>query len=125
LVGNITIASAPVAQFELTPSNSFVGMPPFTVATVNQSTGGGLSYSWKISTNPDPLAPGFYTATTENISYEFTDAEITSFPSTFFYHLTVTDGAGLSSSGTQSVVFGAPPPLATFDLSPSSGSAPL
>jgi Tol biopolymer transport system component/PKD repeat protein len=127
LTGSITIASSPVADFEITPSDIIVGLPPMTVSTVNYSEGGGLSFVWKISTSDDPLdtAAVFYTATTENITYTFDETDITSYPMSFYFYLTVTDGAGLSTGMMRELVFNAPPPKATFNMTPNTGAAPL
>jgi Tol biopolymer transport system component/PKD repeat protein len=127
LYGSITVASSPIADFDLTPSNIFTGLPPFTVSAVNMSEGSGLVYAWKISTSVDPMnaAAVIYSSAAKDITYTFTAAEIPAYPATFYFHLTVTDGSGLSGYMVRSVVFNAPPPKATFKLSPTSGSAPL
>lgn len=125
LTGGVTISSVVVADFELTPATVLTGLPPFVISTVNKSQGGGLIYSWKISTSSNPADPGFYANTTQNISYTFTAADITAYPAIFYFHLLVTDGANSSAYARESVVFNAPPPNATFNVTPSSGTAPL
>jgi Tol biopolymer transport system component/PKD repeat protein len=127
LTGSITINSTPVAAFNLTPGTVFTGLPPFTIGTVNNSTGGGLTYQWAVSTDSNPTNVGAYlfTSTAENITYTFTSAEIITYPAIFWFHLTITDGAGVTSYAGQSVAFNAPAPLATFNLTPNVGPAPL
>jgi len=109
LTGSITISSVVAANFNLTPATAIIGLPPFTISTVNSSTGGGLIYSWKISDSSNPLDPGFYTNTTENISYIF-NPPVASMPVTYWFHLVVTNGAGVSAGASRSVVFSPPPP---------------
>lgn len=131
LTGSVSITSSPVADFVLTPGTILEGIPPFTVSTVNKSTGGGLTYAWKISTSMDPVQPGFYTSTSENITYTFTQADFVANgfgvygPATFYFHLIVTDGAGLSVGRTEGIVFNPLPSRATFNASPMNGTAPL
>lgn len=117
LKGSISISSAPVADFTLTPATMITALPPFSITTVNKSTGGALTYDWKVT--DDTLANVLYSGSSENISY--------SFPTygTYWFVLTVTDGAGLSASKSQSVVLSAPPPSARFTLAPSDGTSPL
>jgi Tol biopolymer transport system component/PKD repeat protein len=119
LTGSITVSSTPVANFTLTPSNMMTGMPPFNIGTVNNSTGGGLTYSWKVSSSSNPADPGIYTATTQNISYSFPGYGV------YWFHLVVTDGAGVTAGASQSVTFNAPPPQAQFTLTPADGTSPL
>ena len=127
LTGSIMIASTPVVDFDITPSDVIEALMPVTLGTVNRSEGGALTYLWTISTSIDPLdaAAVLYTATTENITFKFEQDDITGYPMEFYFHLTVTDGAGLSASGWKSVVFNPPDPKATFNMSPNSGTAPL
>lgn len=115
LTGSISISSAPAASFSLTPSTSIVGLPPFTISTVNQSTGGALSYHWQITDSSSVL----YTSTDKDISYTFNTY------GTYWFILTVTDGSGSMASAMQSVVFSAPPPSARFVPNPISGTSPL
>jgi Tol biopolymer transport system component len=119
LTGSITVSSTPVANFTITPSTMMTGLPPFNVATVNNSTGGGLTYSWKISTSSNPADAGIYSATTQNISYSFPSYGV------YWFHLTVTDGAGVMAGASQSVTFNAPQPQAQFTLTPADGTSPL
>lgn len=116
LTGSISISSTPVASFSLTPSTSMVGLPPFTIATVNQSTGGALSYHWQVT---DDSSNVLYTSTSENISYTFSTY------GTYWFILTVTDGSSNMASAMQSVVFSAPPPSARFVPNPISGTSPF
>ena len=58
LTGKISITSVPVADFSLTPSTTFTDAPPIQVSTVNSSTGGGLTYAWKISNSSNPADVG-------------------------------------------------------------------
>ncbi|MFQ3568583.1 MAG: PKD domain-containing protein [Aggregatilineales bacterium] len=125
LTGSIFVSSIVTVDFDLTPGNMFTALPPVTVSTVNTSTGGALQYQWAISTSSNPADPAFFTSTNDNISYTFTSAEIASYPATFYFHLTATDGAGVSGYAMRSVVFNAPPPLATFNRTPATGQAPL
>lgn len=131
LTGSVSISSSPVADFTLSPDDTFTALPPFTISTVDASEPGGLTYAWKISADVDSLAPGFYTAATKNITYTFTSADFIANgfgeagPAIFYFHLIVTDGAGVQNSLTRSVVFNAPAPEATFKPSPASGPAPL
>ncbi|MCB9455535.1 MAG: PKD domain-containing protein [Anaerolineaceae bacterium] len=116
LTGSISISSVPVADFSLTPGTVITGLPPFNISTVNQSTGGALSYAWEVT---DDVGTVLLTSTDENISY--------SFPTygTYWFRLNVTDGAGVTSGAVQSVVFNAPPPSANFTLTPTDGTSPL
>ncbi len=119
LTGSISVSSTPVAAFSLTPSTIMTGLPPFNVATVNQSSGGGLTYSWKISTSSNPNDAGIYSSASENISYSFNSY------GAFWFHLMVTDGAGVMAAASQSVTFNAPPPQAQFTMTPADGTSPL
>jgi|GEM_PF-5500117 len=123
LTGSITITPVLFADFDLVQGNVFTALPQ-TVSTNNQSSGGTLTYEWKISASSDPSAPGIYTATTENISYTFTSADITSYPATFYFHLKVSNGSQ-TRLVTKSVIFNILPPKADFSLSPVAGTAPL
>jgi Tol biopolymer transport system component/PKD repeat protein len=127
LIGSITVASNTIADFTLTPATVFTGLPPFTITAINKSKGSALKYNWKVSTSADVnnVAATIYTSTAKDITYKFTSTEIISYPATFYFHLSVTDGAGVSGYMMRSVVFNAPPPKATFKLSPTSGSTPL
>jgi TolB protein len=125
LTGGVSISSGLTANFTLTPSTQFTSVP-FTIVTVNKSLGNQLTYSWVISTNSDPLVLGDYifTSTLENFSYTYNNTSVP-LPLTLYVFLTVTDGAGVSSTAVQSIVIVPPPPLADFSVTPIVGPAPL
>ncbi|PJF43511.1 MAG: hypothetical protein CUN55_08725 [Phototrophicales bacterium] len=112
LNGYISITSVPVASFSITPSNT--GFSPFTVYTVNLSSGGPLTYLWQVAVPAG--APAIPDSTDTNPSYTFT------VPGTYTITLTVTDSIGQTSTIFADVVVVAPPPSADFSLTPASGT---
>ncbi|GIL08925.1 MAG: hypothetical protein BroJett033_4360 [Chloroflexota bacterium] len=119
LTGTVLVTSNPIAAFDLLPGSVVIGLPPFTISTLNRSSGGSLSYQWVINTSSDPLAPGIYTATTENISYTFPGY------GSYWFHLFATDLAGTTVIASQQLTLQEPPPLARFDMTPTDGLSPL
>ncbi|MBW4436713.1 MAG: PD40 domain-containing protein [Pleurocapsa minor GSE-CHR-MK-17-07R] len=129
LTGSISISESPVAQFAITPTNIYVGALPYTITTVNSSTG-ATDYAWKISASGNPADAGFYTASTTDISYTFTATDLTNAgfnaagPATFWIHLLANNGSN-TASASQGLTISPLPPLATFTLTPISGPSPL
>ena len=119
LTGTVFVTSNPIPAFDILPNAVIVGLPPFNISTLNRSSGFDLSYQWVINDVLNPLAPGIYTATTENISY--------SFPAygAYWFHLFVTDLGGTTVIASQQVSLQAPAPLARFNMTPTDGVAPL
>ncbi len=125
LTGFINIGGGLTVDFDVTPAVASSTLP-FTISTVNMSTGTNMTYAWVINRDANPaVGTPLFTGTTENITYTFTAADIISYPATFYVHLTVNAAGGLTGSAYQQVVISAPPPLADFSVTPVSGVAPL
>ncbi|MCA9912135.1 MAG: PKD domain-containing protein, partial [Anaerolineae bacterium] len=110
LTGTITIASVPVASFSITPGTT--GTAPYTVYIVNQSTGGGLTFSWQVE--KDSLV--IDTSTVAEPTFTFNTA------GSYTISLLVTDGAGQTASFSAGVIVVEEGPQANFTISPASGT---
>jgi len=110
LTGTISITSVPVASFTITPGTT--GTAPYTVYIVNQSTGGGLSYSWEVSTGGSVIE----TSSDAEPTFTFNTA------GTYTISLQVTDGAGQTASFSSDVIVVEEGPQADFTISPASGT---
>ncbi len=110
LTGTISITSVPVASFSITPGTT--GTAPYTVYIVNQSTGGGLSYSWRVERESVEIA----TSTDAEPTFTFNSA------GTYTISLLVTDGAGQTASFSADVIVVEEGPQADFTISPASGT---
>ncbi|HRL11898.1 MAG TPA: PKD domain-containing protein, partial [Aggregatilineales bacterium] len=130
LEGQISITPTTLADFVLLPGQIFEDLP-VTVTAQNTSIGDNLTYEWWINRSLDPNAgPFIYGSnaspiTTEDISFEFTSAQVTAFPAEFYFHMRATAPGGIQSARSQSIVFNIASPNADFTLSPVSGPAPL
>ena len=120
LTGTVFVTSSPIAAFDVLPSTVNVGAAPFSVSTLNRSSGTGLSYEWRVNTSSNPLGtPVLFTSTATNIAYD-----LPSYGS-FWFHLFVTDLGGTTVIASQQVTLQAPAPLARFNMTPTDGIAPL
>jgi Tol biopolymer transport system component/PKD repeat protein len=130
LTGSVTVSPVIAASFIFPGGDERYGLPPFTVATTNTSTGGaGLTYVWKVSGSSNPSDPGLSAhtpnPTTTNISRTITSADFVEAgfgangPAVIWFHLTATDpGSGLTATASRSVSFTPPAPLYNFTLTP-------
>ncbi|MFN8527373.1 MAG: PKD domain-containing protein [Anaerolineae bacterium] len=131
LKGGITIGSGLTVGFHITPAVTFSSVP-FTIASVNTSTGTGLTYQWKISTSNNPADPGIYSYTTENFSQQISAGDVAAavavsggYPAYLYVYLTVTDVNSVQGFAFQQIAITAEAPLADFTVTPVIGTAPL
>lgn len=120
LTGQISVSQPPTASFYLTPGQSVLGLAPQTFTAVNTSIPStGLTTQWCVSLTPPPTPFGSLSCLGTTDSFNVT---VANYGTEFYYYMQVTNIGGESAGAVLSFTLNAPPPSASFTVSPQIGT---
>ena len=120
LTGQISVSQPPTASFYLTPGQSVLGLAPQTFTAVNTSIPStGLTTQWCVSLMAPPTPFGSLSCLGTTSSFNVTAAD---YGTVFFYYMQVTNIGGETAGAVLSFTLNAPPPSASFTVSPQIGT---